>query len=313
MAAHHHHSGSGIRLLGAIVFNTAITVAEFIGGLISGYLALMADAIHNLSDVAALILAYIGEKGAARQPTKKSTYGLRRLEVMTAFASAAALVVIAAYIFYEAYQRFISPRMLSDPTLVFVVGFIGLAGNFLTVWILNPSRKQSLNIKMAFLHMIYDALSSVAVIAGAFVIYQTGWPYLDPILSVLIGLMILWSSFGVLREATMIFLEAVPSGIDLDEVAGAIARHPLVCNVHHLHIWSLSSNMVALSCHISFHEKDFNSSPETIRELNEMLRNKFGIEHSTIQAEKGYCLDEERQSFPLETGEDNEGPSGRHG
>lgn len=288
----HSHNVPKRKLIGAILFNTVITVAEFIGGIMSGYLALLADAVHNLSDVAALILAYIGEIGAARPSTKRSTFGFKRLEVMTAMISAVSLIAIAVYIFYEAYERFLTPQEIGNPVLLLTVAGIGLVGNLLTVYILHSSRESSLNFKTAFLHMLYDSLSSAAVIIGAIVIIKTGWSYLDPILSILIGLMILWSSFKVIKEATMIFMEAVPSKIDFDRVARTIEEHPKICEMHHLHIWSLSSNSIALSCHISLNETDYSEAPKIIGELGILMKEKFAIDHCTIQPEMELCADE---------------------
>jgi len=291
--AHDGHThvgpGSGGRLFGTILLNVVITAAEFIGGLITGYLALLADAVHNLSDVASLILAYIGEIGSRRPPTKKSTYGFRRIEVMTAFISAVALVVIAIYIFYEAYRRFITPVDLSSPALLLIIATIGLLGNVLSVLLLHSGKKKSLNVKAALLHLSYDAISSLAVIIGAVVILKTGWIYVDPILSILIGLMILYSSFGVLKEATMIFMEAVPARIDYDRVRKAISDHETVQGVHDLHIWSLSSTSVALSCHIQVDRDEYINSPSVIAELDRMLKERFDIGHATIQAERTTC------------------------
>lgn len=293
MAHVHNHIGSGKRLFATILLNVGITVAEIIGGIITGYLALLADAIHNLSDVAALVLAYIGEKGANLPPTKKSTYGFKRLEVMTAFASAVGLVIIAIYIFYEAYLRFMNPQPISSTTLLLVIASIGLMGNIFSVFILHSAKELSLNIRTAFLHMLYDTFSSAAVILGAIIILNTGWTYIDPILSLIIGLMILWSSFDVLKEATVIFFEGVPRGIDFDEVAEEIGRIPKVRDVHHLHIWSLSSSSVALSCHIFLNEEEYQSAPEVIRLISETMKKKFNIGHCTIQAEIDvYCADD---------------------
>jgi len=291
MAHAHNHIGSGKRLFATTLLNVVITAAEAIGGLLTGYLALLADAVHNLSDVAALVLAYIGEKGAVHPATKKSTYGYKRLEVMTALISAIGLVVIAAYIFYEAYWRFITPQPITNPTLLLIIASIGLVGNFLSVLLLRMDKEKSLNIRTAFLHMLYDTLSSAAVILGAILILKTGWIYIDPILSIIIGLMILWSSFDVLKEATIILFEAVPRGIDYDEVVAAISGFPKICDVHHLHIWSLSSSEVALSCHISLAESDYFDGPEIIRAISENMKSKFNIGHCTIQAEMDICPD----------------------
>lgn len=291
----HSQAGSGGRLFATIVVNVVITAAEFIGGFLSGYLALVADAFHNLSDVASLLLAYFGEISSRKPATKQSTYGFKRIEVMTAFISAVALVVIAVYIFYEAYDRIINPLEISKPVLILVIAGIGLAGNILSVWLLHPSKDKTLNIKAAFLHMLYDAISSVAVIIGAVFILKTGWTIIDPILAIIIGLMILWSSFDVLKEATMIFMEAVPKRLNIDEVYDEIIKHPVIQDAHHLHVWSLSSTSVAMSCHICIDPGEYDKSPQVIRDLNVMLHDKFHIEHSTIQSERRRCPDDHEE------------------
>ncbi|MGH8016521.1 MAG: cation diffusion facilitator family transporter, partial [Candidatus Zixiibacteriota bacterium] len=186
---HVNKNVSRSRLFWTIVFNTVITAAEFIGGMVTGYLALIADAVHNLSDVAALALAWLGVKGAELPASKTSTYGYKRVEVMTAFISAVALVVIAMFIFIEAYRRFISPQPISNPAIFISVAVIGLLGNIFSIWLLHSEKGKSLNMKTAFLHMAYDALSSGAVVIGGIIIMLTNWYLLDVILSVLIGLM----------------------------------------------------------------------------------------------------------------------------
>ncbi len=283
---HAYPKVSGKKLIWTILLNLGITAAEFLGGLLSGYLALMADAMHNLSDVAGLVLAWLGAKGSELPATKKSTYGYKRIEVMTAFVSAMALVVIAIYIFREAYERYLNPEPIIHPWLFLTIAVIGLLGNVFSVWFLASEKGKSLNMKTAFLHMAYDALSSLAVIAGGIVILLTGWLPIDIILSCIIALMILWSSYLVIREAVMIFLEAVPPGIEFDQVHGAMMAITRVQDVHDLHIWSLSSREIALSCHICLDEKDYSSGPDIIVEINSMLRERFGISHGTIQLEK---------------------------
>jgi cobalt-zinc-cadmium efflux system protein len=286
---HHHHIPRQNRLLGTILLNAGITAAEFIGGFMSGYLALVADAVHNLSDVAALILAWIGAKGAQLPATKKSTYGLKRLEVMTALISAVALVVIAVFIFIEAYHRLINPQELKYPGIFLGVAIAGLIGNGLSVWLLFSERDRSLNMRTAFLHMAFDTASSVAVIIGGIVIMKTGWVPLDAILSAVIGLAILWSSYGVIREGVMILLEAVPEGIDFDRVHAAISAVPQVKDVHDLHIWSLSSHEIALSCHVCVSTADYQDGPGLIERINSLLHDQFGIGHGTIQIETEDC------------------------
>ncbi len=288
---HPHIETSRGKLALTILLNAVITLAEFIGGLVSGYLALLADAVHNLSDVAALVLAWLGVIGAQRPATKTSTYGLKRVEVMTALISAVSLVVIAIFIFREAYYRLINPQALSHPVIFLSVACIGLLGNLLSVWFLASERGKSLNMKAAFLHMAYDTASSVAVIIGGIVILVTGWTIIDVILSALIGLAILWSSFSVIKEATMILLESVPANIDFDQVHSAIAALEGVKDVHDLHIWSLSSHQIALSCHVCVEQNDLRLNGELVGKVNALLLQRFGIDHCTIQLE---CLDCER-------------------
>lgn len=286
---HSHPIPSGKKLGWTILLNIGITLAEFIGGIMSGYLALLADAVHNLSDVAALILAWLGAKGAALPATKRSTYGYKRLEVMTALISAVSLVVIAVFIFREAYERYLHPQELTHPGLFLSIAIAGLIGNALSVWLLAGERHTSLNMKTAFLHMAFDAVSSIAVIAGAIVIIMFDWVIIDPILSALIGLAILWSSYSVIKEAVLILFEAVPGNIDFDEVHRAISTVPLVRDVHDLHIWSLSSQEIALSCHVCVDHADYERGPELIGRINSLLHDKFGIGHGTIQIENQAC------------------------
>jgi len=282
---HRHDSVSGNRLVWTIIFNSVITVAEFVGGLITGYLALTADAVHNLSDVAALALAWLGIKGSRMPPTKRSTYGWKRVEVMTAFISAVALVVIAIFILLEAFDRLLEPQPITQPWIFLSVAVVGLIGNVVSILLLRSEKGKSLNMKTAFLHMAYDAASSVAVIIGGLIIVFTGLYIVDVILSTIIAIMIFWSSYLVIREAVMIFLESAPEGIDFDEVFQSIRTVPEVEDVHDLHIWSLSSNDVAFSCHICVAEKDIGNGPDIVERINRMLCDKFSIGHGTIQLE----------------------------
>ena len=287
----HSHHISGKKLFWTVIFNAIITAAEFIGGFFTGYLALIADAVHNLSDVAALGLAWLGVKGSELPPTKKSTYGYKRIEVLTAFISATTLVVIAVFIFMEAYDRFINPQPIVHPWLFIIIAVIGLVGNVVSILLLHSEKGKSLNMKTAFLHMAYDAVSSVAVIIGGILIFSYEIYIIDVILSVIIAMMILWSSYTVLKEAILIFLEAVPDNIEFDKVLEAINHVNRVKSVHHLHIWSLSSKDIALSCHIVLDEADYiNLSPVVIKDVNKMLCDKFDIGHATIQLENdGDC------------------------
>jgi len=285
----HSHPVSGRKLFWTIVLNSIITLAEFVAGTISGYLALTADAVHNLSDVAALILAWLGVKGSQLPATKRSTYGYKRVEVMTAFISAVALVVIALFIIWEAYRRFLNPTPITHPGLFLTVAAIGLAGNLSSVILLHREKDKSLNLKTAFLHMAFDTLSSVVVLIGGVLILFTGWVMIDTILSAAIALMIFWSSYLVIREAVVILMEATPAGVGFDSVHKVIASIPGAKGVHDLHIWSLSSYEAALSCHVCVDRADVSRGPEVVAEINRFMREKFGIGHCTIQIECEEC------------------------
>ncbi len=289
MAGHNHsHDSSGKRMGITILLNIVITAAEAVGGVLSGSLALLSDAGHNLSDVIALILAYFGARGAQMKPTKRSTYGFKRLEVVTAFINAMALVAIAVLIVIEAFGRYRHPEPI-HATLMLSIAAVGLAGNLLSVWILHRDRHKSINTRAAFLHLFYDALASVAVIVGGIVILLTGWYPVDLILSVIIAMMIFWSSLDIIKEAGGVFMEAAPRGIDVDEVARTIAAVPKVKGVHHLHVWSISSSQVALSCHICLAPEDFGDYPAIILAVHDAVREQYGIDHATIQPEGDQC------------------------
>lgn len=287
--AHSHGNIAGSKLIWAIALNLTITIAEFVGGWMSGYLALQADAVHNLSDVVALVLAWFGVKGSQLPATKTSTYGFKRLEVMIAFISAAALVVIAIFIVIEAYHRFITPEPITHPILFMVVAAIGLGGNLASVFMLASERGKSLNMRTAFLHIAFDTVSSVVVLVGGAVILVTGLVIIDTILSAAIALAIFWSSYLVIKEAAMILLEAVPSAVQFDEVLAALRRVPRVRDVHDLHIWALSSNEIALSCHVCLDEADYRDGMSFIKLINDLLSSEFGIGHATIQLEQSDC------------------------
>ena len=289
MTHDHSHPVSGRRLLGTILLNSVITLAEFAAGLISGYLALTADAIHNLSDVAALMLAWLGVKGSQLPATKRSTYGYKRVEVMTAFLSAVSLVVIALFIIWEAWRRYLNPVPIVFPGLFITVAAVGLVGNLLSVALLHREKDKSLNLKTAFLHMAFDALSSLVVLIGGIVILFTGWVVIDTILSIAIALMIFWSSYLVIKEAVTILMEAVPAGISFDRVHQALEGMPNVRSVHDLHIWSLSSYETALSCHVCVDRADYVHGPAIAAQIDRLMSEQFGIGHCTVQIECEEC------------------------
>ncbi len=286
--SHHGHDiqsmGDGYKFLAVIILNVIITAAEYIGGVLSGSLALISDAGHNLSDVLSLILGYTGEKVSERKRTDSYTFGLKRFEVLIAFINAFTLVIIGLYIFYEAIERFRNPVVV-DFSIMLPVAVIGLGGNLISMFFLGHGGGKSLNMRAAFLHLFFDAVSSVAVIAAAIMIYYTSNYWIDIVISFFIAVMIIWSSMGILRESFRIFLQGVPGHIDSAEVYDAILGNESVESLHGLHIWSINSKEVFLSCHICLNADSGSSSDEVIMEINSILHKRFMIEHTAIQVE----------------------------
>jgi cobalt-zinc-cadmium efflux system protein len=285
-APHSHKHGlasdSRRRLSVVLVLTAIYMVAEVVGGLLTGSLALLADAGHMLTDVAALALALIAAWFGTRPATSRKTFGYHRLEILAALVNGVALVLISLLIFYEAYLRWSSPPPVRGSVVMFVAAG-GLIINLICAWILHSRHEVDLNLRGAWLHVISDALGSVgAIIAGAIMsIY--GWYTADPLFSALIAVLIVWSSWQLIREATNVLLEGTPAHINLAAVEDAIMRTEGVDNVHDLHVWTITSGREALSAHV-IHGYNV-SQPELLKELRTKLLDRFGVDHLTIQME----------------------------
>ena len=283
--AHHRHdraSGSRRRLSVVLVLTAVYMVAEVLGGWWTGSLALLADAGHMLADVAALALALMAVWFGARPATSSKTFGYHRLEILAALINGVALVLISLFIFYEAYHRWAAPPEVKSTQMILVASG-GLLINIVCAWVLHGDRKDDLNVRGAWLHVVGDALGSVgAILAGALMsIY--GWYTADPLFSVLIGLLVVWSSWHLIRESTNVLLEGTPAHINLAAVEDAILETDGVENVHDLHIWTITSGREALSAHV-IHAYS-TSQPELLKELRTKLHDRFGVDHLTIQME----------------------------
>lgn len=268
-----------------IFFNIIITITEYIGGLLSGSLALISDAGHNLSDVLSLILGYAGERVSEIKPDRRFSFGLKRFEVLIALVNAMSLLLIGIYIVYEAVYRYLNPMEI-NPGIMVPVACVGLLGNVLSIIIINRNKNSNLNMRAAFLHLLYDAISSIAVIITGIVLFFSELVIIDLMISIIIVLMIVWSSLDVLKESLRIFLQGTPRGIDADEVYRAILATDGVRTVHGLHIWSVSSTEIFLSCHICVDGEPENINTDTIiRDVNAMLEHDFEIAHTALQIE----------------------------
>jgi len=273
-----------------ILFNIAITVAEYIGGVLSGSLALISDAGHNFSDVLSLIFSYFGEVFSRKKATKQHSFGFKRAEVGVAFVNAVSLCSLGVIIIGEAIRRFAHQREISLE-LMLPVAIIGLAGNFVSVLVLRGTKDKNLNIRSAYLHLFYDALSSVFVIVASIAIALTHWLIFDLIASLVIACLMIWSGAKVLWEALHIFMQGVPKEIDFDEVLDAITSIKGVESIHDLHIWGVDSKEVFLSCHACVPEDSHSAKiNELVGKINVILKERFNITHSAIQFEHvGMC------------------------
>ncbi len=260
----------------------AFTLAEFVGGLLTGSLALLADAAHMLSDDLSLGIALFAIWLADRPTTPRRTFGFQRAEILAALFNGVTLVAIAIWIFIEAGMRFgEEPDVDAGPVLAIAVA--GLAVNLLAAWVLHRRGGDSLNVSAALRHVIADLLGSLGVIVAAVVILVTGWEYADPLVSVLIGLLVLGSSWTILRDSVGVLLEASPRGLDVEEIGRAMAATPGVVQVHDLHVWMITSGFPALAAHVLVGADDDCHAKR--RELERLLHDRFELEHTTIQVD----------------------------
>ncbi|MGQ9569525.1 MAG: cation diffusion facilitator family transporter [Thermodesulfovibrionales bacterium] len=263
-----------------------IFFAEVIGGIISKSLALLSDAGHMLTDVFALGLSMIAMRIGRKPSDRRATFGYQRIGLLVAVINAISLIIVAFFIFYKSYLRFISPFQIHTLTMLGIAS-IGLIGNILIALILGHGHKD-LNIKSAWLHVIGDTLSSIGVIVSGVVIYYAGWIYADPVASIFIGFIILTGGVRVIREAITIFLEMTPSGFDIENIAKKISEIPGVMGIHNVHLWSPSHRNVAFSAHIWVHDQKL-SEIAVLRRIIEDMLIQMNINHIMLQFECAEC------------------------
>lgn len=282
-----HHTESSRGLTIALVVVGVMTVAEVVGGILSNSLALLGDAGHMLVDALALSLSLIALRLALRPATAKRTFGLHRAEIMAALTNGVILVLVAAFIFFEAIQRFRNPPEVRT-TIMLIVAVLGLVANLIAIRLLHRSRHSNLNVRAAFLHVFGDTISSVGVIAGGIIIMFTGWTIVDTIIAIVIGVIILWGAVNLVRESIDILLENVPKQIPLDKVTQAIMSVKGVRELHDVHIWTITSGINALSTHVLVDDQLMSHTGEIITAINGELQ-KFNITHTTLQLECDKC------------------------
>ena len=293
--SHHHHQQdiSGKNLLISSVLNLTITIIEIIGGLISNSLALLSDALHNLGDTSAVFLAFMAHRISKKKYTDKKTFGYKRIEILAALFNAIVLIVITSFLFIEAFKRIRHPEPIRG-NVMFVVAVAGLLANILSVILLKRDSRHNINVRAAYLHLLGDTISSVAVIVGAVFIYLFGWYWLDPLVTFIVGLYILKETWMVLKQAGDILMQGTPGELNLTEVKQALEGLPEIDNIHHVHAWNLNDNEIHFECHIDLKDDIRVSQTEKIKEkIHQILLNKFNISHITIQYEFNCCDDKE--------------------
>ncbi|MFZ1977615.1 MAG: cation diffusion facilitator family transporter [Bacteroidota bacterium] len=287
---HHQHQreNSALRLTGAIILNFAITAAEIIGGIAAGSLSLLSDALHNFSDGIALMISGIALRIGNQPKTTRYTFGKKRAEILAAALNASVLVVLCAFLVKEAYERFLHPAVPSG-TIMFVVGGIGFFANLAGMLLLRGHTHHNLNFRSASLHFLSDTISSAGVICGGLAIRFWSVSWIDPLITILIALYIIWESYDIIKDTTDIFMMAAPSSISLEEVCSFMRTIPGIENVHHAHLWQMSETVIHFEAHIRVKDMTVSRTEGILSSLEHELQQRFNIAHITIQCECGRC------------------------
>jgi len=293
MSEHHHHAVSGKNLFITIVLNIIITLSQIIGGIFSGSLALLSDAMHNFSDVLALFIAYGANRLAAKDNTKEKTFGYKRAEILAALFNASVLIGIAIFLIIEAFHKLYHPEPINS-IWVIGLGTLSIVLNAASVLLIKDDAHDNMNIKAAYLHLLTDVITSVGVVGGGLLMYYFGLFWIDPVISILIALYLMWASFGLIRESSAVLMQFTPKGIDIDAVVDTIEEEEEVQNAHHIHVWKLDDHRIHLEAHLDFYEDvPLSVSNAVIDRLEKKLHDSFDIEHTTFQCE--YERDDEKE------------------
>jgi len=287
MHHHHDHEVNGRNLFLTVLLNIVITLSQVVGGVLSGSLALLSDAVHNFSDVLALLIAYGANRLAGRPDMPESTFGYRRAEILAALFNALVLIGVAIFLLVESVRKLIHPEPV-DSIWVIGLGLLSIVLNAASVMLIAKDARESMNVKAVYLHLLTDVMTSVAVLGGGILIYFWGIDWIDPLISAGIALYLFTASYDLVRESARILMQFAPEGIDLESVAASITQEPLVVNVHHIHLWQLDEHRIHLEAHLDFAEDlPLSRVTELIESLEKRLEERFGITHSTFQCEYG--------------------------
>jgi len=291
---HHDHHGHGHAhahpgqmkgvLRWAMLLTVGLVAAEFLAGWLGGSIALLSDGVHNLTDLPTMVLAWLALLWAERPPSEEKTYGYHRSGILVAFTNGILLVLVALYLLYESYERLLAPVPVREGVMIWV-SLLALAINGgITLGLVRG--RSDLNLRSILIHNFGDALSNVAILLGALAIRFWGITWIDPALGAAIGALVLWTSTGILRESSHILLEGTPRSVRVADVAAAILEVPGVAEVHDVHVWTLGSDLHALSCHVSIPDMHLDEAERILAAINRAVAGRFHITHSTIQFER---------------------------
>jgi cobalt-zinc-cadmium efflux system protein len=289
--SHNHDHGSaltGRRLALSFLITLSFVVAEAFAGYVSHSLALLSDAGHNFADALALVFSWYGIWVAQKPSTAQRTFGYHRVGILAALVNSVSLIVIALLIFWSAFERLRNPQPVHGRPMIIVAAVAFLMNTLISLW-LRAGAKNDLNVRSAYMHMLGDGISAAGVVVAGVVVALTGAAIADPLVSILIGILILWSSWGILKESVNVLLEAIPAGMNMAEVEQTIAQVHGVLEVHDLHVWTVGSGMVCCSCHVMVNEQSVRSGENVLRAVTEKLSRNFNIAHTTIQVEVEGC------------------------
>ncbi|MCG8410111.1 MAG: cation diffusion facilitator family transporter [Bacteroidales bacterium] len=293
MGHHHsHHKHNNLndkKLLGVTILNLSITIVQVIGGILSSSLSLLSDALHNLGDSSAIFIAFYAGKKSKQSPNEHRTYGYKRIEILAALFNAMVLIGICFFLFFEAYERFINPKPVHGK-IMFIVASFGLLANFISVLILNKNKNHNLNVKAAYLHLLGDTFSSVAVIVGGIFIWRYQIYWIDPIITVFVGVYIIYHTWGIVKQTVDILMQSTPNQINIRKIKNTVEQVPEVDNIHHLHVWQLNDTQIHLEAHINLKNDMSISQMMLIRKvISNTIKMNYKIQHITLQMGYGCC------------------------
>lgn len=281
----HKHEVEGKNLVISIILNMLITAAQVVGGIISGSLALISDALHNFSDVISLVFSYVAHKLSRRKASINNTFGYKRAELIAAFVNAFTLILVAVYLGYEAVDRFLNPQPIKSGMVIWLA-LLGIVANGLSVLMLKKDADHNLNMKSAYLHLLTDMMASVAVLVGGLLMKFYGWFWVDSVMTLLISVYLIYVGYDLLIRSTKMLMLFTPEEIDIKEIVREVHKIPGVGKLHHIHVWHLNEEELHLEAHLDCAENilmsEFN---DLLHELEIMLFTKFGINHINIQPE----------------------------